>query len=165
MLDIVVEHPIVGSFLLEGEAVETVHKLQHGDGLLGWEGDPHMTVRVRFPCDERGRVLNSGRVLFDVFSRDTEGKEITVIRGAEYCDQRLIQRVIDADGRRHDFVAEAIKEYEVVGRRRDSDRRAQFSDLNDRLDHAITKDLGHLEGGTRRNLLHTRRPVKPKKVA
>lgn len=126
--------------LIPGEATDTERALQHGDGILGWEGDPNMEVAA----DLEGQWW--------VTTLDREGKRVPVVGPRPYCDQRLVEAVIRADTRRFDVAARVLLHNQQLDERNRKERQAGNEERADRLHHALLRDLGAYEGGLTRRV-------------
>ena len=130
-LDRVMVLPDGGKITVDGSVLETVRRLKQGDGILGWEGDPDMEVFV-----------DTSTGLFDVWTLDARGEPTLVVSEAPYADQRLIERVIRADGRRFDIAGRVLEHNRRVDAQRRAQRQAANEERADKLHHALLRDIG-----------------------
>jgi hypothetical protein len=138
MLDQVAFLPDGTRVAVEHGVQDTLRLLKHGDGILGWEGDPNMEIMVD---------LITG--MYDVWTLDTQGRPYLAF-SRPYCDHRLVQDALACDTRRRDVAGDVMK----LNLAREAAAQATFEDqveeYADKLHFALRKDLGHLFGGTRR---------------
>jgi hypothetical protein len=113
---------------ISNEVKEIAHKLQYGDPVLGWEGDPRLALYL----EDRGSWV--------VERLENDGQYRTVCRSRQGLplDDRLILRLMEHDHRRgFDPVAFNTDDNSV-----DTAAEDRMREMHERVYHAAAKDLG-----------------------
>lgn len=122
---------------IESDVLDIARRITDGDEL--WRGDKTM-----------GLYYQEAVGLFEVWGLDKAGQPY-LAASAPQCDHRLLERLVAGDWQRSTSVFDTI---DAFNRKLEEDRQRAADDeaheLNDRLHWALRRDLGHLEGGTRR---------------
>lgn len=138
MLDQVAFLPDGSRVAVEGHVQDILRLLKHGDGILGWEGDPNMEIMVD---------LITG--MFDVWTLDAAGNPYLAL-SRPYCDHRLVTDVLAADTRRRDVAGDAMRANQRADAAAEADFAAAAEEHYEKLQWALRKDLGAYEGGLTR---------------
>lgn len=127
--------------VVEGELLDLDHRAKFGDATLGWRGDLTLSISVHGPSVEIWG-----------FDRDLNPYLVTAVDSrAPGWKHDAIRNLAIGDWQRGDapfnevVAANAKLEADIAARHAD-----EMDDLADKLHFALTKDVGHLEGGTRR---------------
>lgn len=157
MLD--VASPALGSTAISATltAADTdlVRRVREGDATIGWTGDPTFEVTLAVPVDHLGRPLEDRTPIVEVWGMDLHGAPYVALRWPRL-DVSLLRRLVEIDGRIADPMERIRRQNEAARRQREASAAEHRADVADRLHHALTKDLGHLMGGTRRlHSMHT----------
>ena len=138
MLDQTCSLPDSTRVAVSSEVTDILRLLKYGDNILGWEGDPNMELMVDF---------ESG--MFDVWTLDAHRQPFIVL-SRPYCDHRLVLDVLKADTRRRDVAAEVLAHNKAQADREEAALGEAIEERGEKLQWALRRDLGHLDGGTGR---------------
>lgn len=122
--------------VVTSDVLEIGRRIREGDDV--WRGDASMSL-----------CLNPGAPEpFEVWGIDARGQAY-LAASAERCDQRLLERLVAGDWQHVNVFAVITAHNDKV--RADHERAAQdrVDAAAERLQWAMRRDLGHLEGGTR----------------
>lgn len=122
--------------IVTSDVLEIGRRIREGDDV--WRGDPSMSL-----------CLNPGSPEpFEVWGLDAHGTPY-LAASAERCDQRILDRLVAGDWQ-HVNVFAAITEHNAkVDAQRQRDADDQLDAAAEKMQWAMRRDLGHLEGGTR----------------
>lgn len=139
MLD-TIHSTLAGRVTVEGDVHDVIHRIEHGDPTLGWEGDPDLRLVANVETGE-----------YEVWARDAQGEPYIAIAHPT-CDASLIRRLAAADNRR-DTLQARIGRAEAE-RERNAQRAADdhLEHLANRLQFGLMRDIGHRVGGLSRRL-------------
>lgn len=151
MLDAIAHLPDGGQVLVTGEAQDIVRRVREGDPTKGWEGDSSMRVTV---SPYEGQFSGEVRWLFEVWAVDNHGEPYLCVQ-SETCGPELIEKLVRADTRRRDVIAEAMAAQDKAQADRKAAMAERHEDIADRLAFALQGDNAAHFGGKGR--LH---PVK-----
>lgn len=113
-------------------------RIRKGDE-SGWRGDPSASV-----------MFNPMTQQFEVWLVDDQNTPYIACSGPR-CDHSLIVKLIEGDWQKGKRLLEEIQKKNREARDREmSLQRDMSEELADKMHYAIIKDMGHLEGGTRR---------------
>jgi len=126
---------------------EVVHKLHKGDPTKGWEGDERLAL-----------TWNGKDQRIELWRYEEDGQYRLVLRGKQgkrVVDLGLIDFLVAHDTQRgYNPYAEAMKANLANEKRLADEQDASIGDVADKLHWALMRDIGHLEGGSRKRL-HT----------
>lgn len=113
-------------------------RIRKGDE-SGWRGDPSASV-----------MFNPLTQQFEVWLVDEHQTPYIACSGPR-CDHSLIVKLIEGDWQKGKKLLEEIQKKNREARSKEmSLQRDMSEELADKMHYAIMKDLGHMEGGTRR---------------
>jgi hypothetical protein len=120
------------------DVFDIVRRIREGDE-SGWRGDPNASI-----------MFNPVTRHFEVWLVDD--KNIPYIAcSSERCDHSLIVKLIEGDWQKGKKLLEEIqKKNRLAHEAKLSMDRDRAEEIADKMHWAIIRDLGHLEGGTRR---------------
>jgi len=134
---------------IDGEVNDIARRLHEGDATVGWQGDPELEIRLAFPVDGKGDPIPGQPPEFQVWGVNSRGEEVCALSWPR-CDASLLRKLAEMDPRRRD----AFSEWERLEAARIRDEERQYRDsleaFADKVQFGIMKDLGHLDGQTRR---------------
>jgi len=120
------------------DVFDIVRRIREGDE-SGWRGDPNASI-----------MFNPVTRHFEVWLVDD--KNISYIAcSSDRCDHSLIVKLIEGDWQKGKKLIEEIqKKNRLAHEAKLSMDRDRAEEIADKMHWAIIRDLGHLEGGTRR---------------
>lgn len=121
------------------DVFDIARRIREGDE-SGWRGDPTASI-----------LFNPLTQHFEVWLIDDHNTPYIACSSSK-CDHSLIVKLIEGDWQKGKRLLEEIQKKNQQARAaEDTARRDQAAEIADKMHHAILKDLGHLEGGTRRH--------------
>lgn len=124
---------------------DVAHALIHGDPTKGWEGDERLAL-----------TWNGKDQRIELWRFEEDGEYRMVLRGRpgkRVVDAGIIDFLVTHDTRRgYNPYAEAMKANKAQYAADDQKVYDQHGELADKLHWALMKDIGHLEGGSRKRL-------------
>jgi DNA-binding helix-hairpin-helix protein with protein kinase domain len=153
MLDTVRTLNVSGTFMkasVTGEMEDLMKRLRDGDATVGWLGDDTLELVAVVPVDPvTKRPVAAGQQMFEVWGHDVEGKQYVCLRWPR-ADASLLRRLAEIDPRTSDFMRTILAAEEK--RQRDLEQKVADirEEAGDRAHFAILRDIGHMEGQTKR---------------
>jgi len=116
---------------------DLIHKLNYGDPVLGWEGDPALALFM-----DKDPVMGDRWVLVRL-EDDGEYRDVMRSRPGLPLDERLLIRLMEHDSRRGFEAASVIEEaYDPFSATTAADEAAMEG--LERAYHGLAKDIGHI---------------------
>jgi hypothetical protein len=113
-------------------------RIRKGDE-SGWRGDPTASI-----------LFNPLTQHFEVWLIDGQNTPY-IACSSPRCDHSLIVKLIEGDWQKgHRLIEDIQKKNRAARAAEDSAQRDKAEELADKMHFAIIKDIGHLEGGTKR---------------
>lgn len=125
-----------GFIEVSGDVLDIARRIRDGDE-SGWRGDPSMSL-----------TYNPASREFEVLATDRAGNRYVAVSSPR-CDHSILIKLREGDPRRGSVVDRVLAHNEKVRADREQQQRDERRELSLRLAHAVVKDIGHLEGGTR----------------
>ena len=120
------------------DVYDIARRVREGDE-SGWRGDPTASV-----------MFNPLTQHFEVWMIDEQNTPYIACSSPK-CDHSLILKLIEGDWQKGKRLLEDIQKKNRAARDAEMTmQRDKAEELADKMHYAIIKDLGHLEGGTRR---------------
>lgn len=130
-----------GSTLLMDSDFE--HRLKHGDASVGWIGDERLGVYQADGCLELRRLCEDGELRLIARSRP----------GLRVLDTQMLRWLAERDSqsrRAYDVRAEIDAHNDEIRRDAERRRQAQTEAFAEKLQWALRRDIGALEGGVQK---------------
>lgn len=131
---------LAGRVMVEGDVHDIIHRLEHGDPVLGWDGDPSLSLVANIETGE-----------FEVWAVDAHGQDYIAISHPR-CDASLIRRLVAADNRRESVVDRVARQNAAAERAQAQAAEDQLEQMADRLQFGLMRDIGHRHGGLTRRI-------------
>lgn len=119
---------------IDADVLDIDRRIREGDE-SGWRGDPNMRL-----------FWNPGSMMFEVVGIDRTGQEY-LAASHDRCDHTLLVKLVNGDPRRVNVFAEAAKHNAKLTADNEAADREKRLAVADKMQFAIRKDLGHLNGG------------------
>jgi hypothetical protein len=120
------------------DVFDIVRRIREGDE-SGWRGDPNASI-----------MFNPMTKMFEVWLVD-ERNTPYIACSSDRCDHSLIVKLIEGDWQRGKRLLEEIqKKNRAAHEARLTEDKDRAEEIADKLHWAIIRDIGHLEGGNRR---------------
>lgn len=139
MLD-TIHNTLAGRVTVEGDVHDIIRRLEHGDPTLGWPGDPDLRLVANIETRE-----------FEVWARDAHGDPYIAVSHPR-CDASLISELVRADNRLSDPLARVAVRETARQAAEDEAQEDRLTELADRLQFGLMKDIGHRHGGLTRRI-------------
>jgi predicted HD phosphohydrolase len=139
-------HEIMGNHIpgsdgwaeISSDVYDIARRIREGDE-SGWKGDPTASVMFN-PLTEH----------FEVWLIDSMNQPY-IACSSRRCDHSLILKLIEGDWRKgHKLLEEITKKNHAAEKAKNDAKRDQVAEMADKIHWALLRDIGHLEGGTRR---------------
>lgn len=139
MLD-TIHNTLAGRVTVEGDVHDIIRRLEHGDPTLGWPGDPDLRLVANIETRE-----------FEVWGRDAHGDPYIAVTWPR-CDASLIAELVRSDNRLSNPLDRvAVRETARVAAEEAAEE-DRLTELADRLQFGLMKDIGHRHGGLTRRI-------------
>lgn len=123
---------------ISSDVYDIARRVREGDE-SGWRGDPTASV-----------LFNPLTQHFEVWMIDDQNTPYIACSSLR-CDHSLILKLIEGDWRKgHRLLEEIQKKNHAAKKAEDDAKKDHAAEIADKIHWAIIKDLGHLNGGTRR---------------
>lgn len=139
MLD-TIHNTLAGRVTVEGDVHDIIRRIEQGDPVMGWPGDPDLRL-----------VANVETREFEVWARDAHGDPYIAVTWPR-CDASLIAELVRADNRLSNPLERvAVRETARVAAEEAAEE-DRLTELADRLQFGLMKDIGHRHGGLTRRI-------------
>lgn len=139
MLD-TIHNTLAGRVTVEGDVHDIIRRIEQGDPTMGWPGNPDLRL-----------VANVETREFEVWDRDAHGDPYIAVTWPR-CDASLIAELVRADNRLSNPLERvAVRETARVAAEEAAEE-DRLTELADRLQFGLMKDIGHRHGGLTRRI-------------
>jgi hypothetical protein len=123
---------------VNSDVYDIARRVREGDE-SGWRGDPNASL-----------MFNPLTQQFEVWMVDGLNQPYIACSSSR-CDHSLILKLIEGDWQKgHKLLEDIQKKNHAAQQAKEDAKRDKTQELADKLHWALIKDIGHLEGGTKR---------------